>query len=172
MRCGPSASPSPARRSSFGSRLYADLLGLVEASAFARAARGSTWLYPLANVAHVLGAALLVGAIAVFDVLVLARRFAVAAGAASTALPIAVIGIVLLVFSGSVLFSAEATAVGRNPAFLFKMTLAAAGLLNLAAYHLSRRDGQGFPRAARLHAGVSLMVWTGVLLAGRSIAYV
>ena len=40
----------------------------LEQSGLGAAARGSAWLYPLANLAHVLGAALLVGAIATFDV--------------------------------------------------------------------------------------------------------
>ena len=40
----------------------------LEQSGLGVLARGSAWLYPLANLAHVLGAALLVGAIATFDV--------------------------------------------------------------------------------------------------------
>lgn len=153
--------------------MYEDALALIEASGLARQARASTWLYPAANLAHVLGAALLVGAIAVFDVLLLRRRFADAAAAARAALPLAAIGIVLLLASGAVLFSAEATAVGRNPVFLVKLALIAAGLINLTLYHAlsPHRDAGGFPPGARLHAGVSLAVWVSVLLAGRSIAY-
>lgn len=153
--------------------MYGDLLAFVEASALARAARASAWLYPAANLLHVLGAAFLVGSIAVFDVLLLRRLYREASGAARIALPLAAAGIVFLVLSGTVLFSAEATAIGRNPVFLFKVTLIAAGLLNLAIYHFASRQHSesGFPSWARLHAGVSLSVWIGVLLAGRSIAY-
>ncbi len=43
----------------------------LEQSSLGAAARGSAWLYPLANVSHVLGAALLVGAIATFDIQVI-----------------------------------------------------------------------------------------------------
>ncbi len=153
--------------------MYAELLTLLEASALARTARASVWLYPTANLLHVLGGALLVGSIAVFDTLLLRRLYREASGTARIALPLAAVGIVLLVFSGIVLFSAEATAIGRNPVFLLKVTLIAAGLLNLAVYHFAsrRNTGSGFPSWARLHAGVSLSVWIGVLLAGRSIAY-
>src|SRR5688572_27387748 len=112
--------------------MYGEVLAIIEASALARAARGLTWLFPLANLAHVLGAALLVGSIAVFDLLLLRRRFAEAAGIARTALPLAACGIVLLILSGPILFSAEATAVGRNALFLLKMGLIIVGLLNLA----------------------------------------
>lgn len=153
--------------------MYEDALALIEASALAQEARASTWLYPLANLAHVLGAALLVGSIAVFDILLLRRLYANAAAAARVALPVAAFGIALLVASGVILFSAEATAIGQNPVFLIKAQLIAAGLLNLALYHLASRDrgSGGFPSTARLHAGISLAVWISVLLAGRSIAY-
>ncbi|MGE0211302.1 MAG: hypothetical protein AB7S41_06380 [Parvibaculaceae bacterium] len=69
------------------------------------------------------------------------------------------------------LFSAEATALGRNPAFLVKMGLILTGLLNLAIYYFRRPASAGFPAGAGTHAMISLGVWTGVLLAGRSIAY-
>ena len=51
-----------------------ELLAAFEASGLGHTARNSVWLYPLANLVHVLGAALLVGSIAVFDILVLRRR--------------------------------------------------------------------------------------------------
>jgi hypothetical protein len=71
-----------------------------------------------------------------------------------------------------VLFSAEATAIGRNPVFLAKMAFILIALANLAIYHLAaRRDRLAIPPSARVHAGVSLAVWVSVLLAGRSIAY-
>ena len=59
--------------------MVADLLALLEASALGQVARSSSWFFPLSNIAHVLGGALLVGAIAVFDVLLLRRRYEIAA---------------------------------------------------------------------------------------------
>ena len=82
-----------------------------------------TWLYPLANLGHVLGAAFLVGGIAVFDVLVLCRRYREAPAAGRAAIPLAGWGIVLLAATGPVLFSAEATAIAVNPVFQLKMAL-------------------------------------------------
>lgn len=146
--------------------MYAEFLALIEASALGHVARASVWVYPLSNLAHVLGAALLVGGIAVFDILMLRRRYADAAAAARVALPLAAAGVAMLVASGAVLFSAEATALGSNPVFLLKAALIAAGLANLTVYHLSAGR-----RPAGVHAGVSLAVWVSVLLAGRSIAY-
>jgi hypothetical protein len=153
----------------------ADYLALLESSELGRFARASPWLFPLANITHVLGSALLVGSIAVFDILLLGRRYDVAAAVAAVSLPLAALGVLMLIASGPVLFAAEATAIGRNPAFLFKMTLVSIGLLNIAAYYATAwrlgRTG-GFPRNARTHAALSLIVWISVLLAGRMIAYV
>jgi hypothetical protein len=152
--------------------VYEATLAWIEASSLAQGARSSTWLYPVANLVHVLGAALLVGSIAVFDIMLLRGRLDLAVGVSRIALPVAASGIVMLVASGPVLFSAEATAIGRNPVFLAKMAFILIGLANLAIYHLAaRRDRLAIPPSARVHAGVSLAVWVSVLLAGRSIAY-
>jgi hypothetical protein len=131
--------------------MYSEFLTFVETSWLGQVARSSVWLYPLANLAHVLGAALLVGSIIVFDVLLLRRRYAEASAVSRYALTIAAAGLLILLLTGPILFSAEATATGRNPVFLIKVALILA--------------------AARLRAGVSAGLWIAVLLAGRSIAY-
>jgi hypothetical protein len=155
--------------------MIADYLSLLESSEFGQIARSSAWLFPISNIVHVLGSALLVGSIAVYDVLLLGRRYDVAAAVGPIALPLAVLGMLLLVPSGSVLFAADARAIGRNPAFLFKMTLISIGLLNIAAYYAAAwRHGRqgGLAQNARTHAIISLIVWLGVILLGRMIAYV
>jgi hypothetical protein len=124
----------------------------------------------------VLGSAFLVGGIAVFDVNVLCRRFRDAQASARAAIPMAGFGIVILAASGPVLFAAEASAIGRNPLFQMKMALVLVGLINVCAYYWYRRrsvrDQGGLPHSATFHAVVSLLVWIGVLLSGRAIAYI
>jgi hypothetical protein len=66
----------------------------LEQSGLGVAARGSAWLYPLANLAHVLGAALLVGAIATFDVQLL-RGAPHPRTTYRAAMPVAAIGLAL-----------------------------------------------------------------------------
>jgi hypothetical protein len=145
----------------------------VERSGLGQTARSSVWLYPFANLVHVLGAALLLGAIATFDVAVL-RRMPVAAAISQVAIPIAALGLVLQILSGAVLLSAEASALVRNPAFQLKMAMLLIGVANVALFHalfgagLAR--GGGMDRA-RPFAALSLAVWGIVLLAGRAIAY-
>lgn len=154
--------------------MIAELAGALEGSALGQVARASSWLYPLMNLAHVLGAALLVGGIAVLDVAVL-RRLREAGPIGRIAIPLAAFGIALQVLSGVVLLAAEATALVRNPAFLAKMGLVVLGLANVALFH---RAFGGDLRAgltldgARPLAAVSLTAWVLALLAGRAIAYV
>jgi hypothetical protein len=151
----------------------AGLMTAFEQSALGHAARGTAWLYPLVNLLHVLGAALLVGGITIFDIQVLRRRRDVRA-IWLAAFPITAIGLLLQAGSGTVLLSAEATTVARNPAFQFKMAMLALALVNVAAFHWrfgrALRTGASIEGAYAL-ALVSLVAWVLVLLAGRAIAY-
>lgn len=149
------------------------MLEAIEFSSLGQAARSSVWLYPLANILHVLGAALLLGSILVFDIYLLRGRYGIAAGIAPVALGVAATGVALQVLSGSVLFSAEATALARNPVFLVKIALVAVALANLAVYHARNRNSGGdAPPGAKFHAAASAGLWIAVIIGGRSIAYV
>jgi hypothetical protein len=151
----------------------------IERSALGETMCGSIWLYPAVECLHILGFALLVGAIAAFDLRTLraAEPFAMAEGLAPQLLPVARAGFALAAPMGLLLFATEATAYVGNPAFRAKLALVALALANIAWFHarlaVARR---GEPGAAggmlRLGAGLSLALWIGVLLAGRLIAYV
>jgi hypothetical protein len=87
--------------------MWDGFLHSLEFSALGFAARSSVWLYPLANLTHVLGATLLVGAIVVFDILLLRNRFELAASVSRVALGVAATGLAFLLVSGPIMFSAE-----------------------------------------------------------------
>ncbi len=151
------------------------LFEAIENSGLGQLARSSIWLYPSANLIHVLGAALLVGAIVVFDIFLLRRRYDVARAISGTALTVAGLGLALQIASGIVLFSAEATALVRNPAFLIKLVIILTGVANIAVYHATRHkapETPGIPPNAPFHAAASGIIWIGAALAGRAIAYV
>lgn len=154
--------------------MYLDLLSALEGSWLGHTARHSAWTFMIANVLHVLGAALLVGAIAVFDVKVLAERGHAAWQVGRYAIPLAAAGLALQVPTGVILLAAEARALGVNPAFYAKLAFIALGLANVALFH--RRFGAALrwgylPEGARLYAAGSLTAWALVLVAGRMIAY-
>lgn len=155
--------------------MYAEALGWLQESALGHAVRSGGLTYAVINSVHVLGAALLLGAIAVFDALVLMRRGSAAAGAAAAAIPIAALGLALQVPTGLALLAADARSTGTNPAFLAKLVLIALGIVNVALVHarfrrvlLAHRD----LAPLRPFAIVSLAAWTAALIAGRMIAYV
>jgi hypothetical protein len=155
--------------------MWDTFLQIVEFSVLGFAARSSLWLYPLANLAHVVGASLLVGSILVFDILLLRNRFDMAAAISRTALGVAAAGLILLLISGPIMFSAEATSFGRNPIFLAKMALIIAGFTNIGLYYRAKTRAvlqPPIPPYARFHAGISACIWTLAVIAGRSIAYV
>jgi hypothetical protein len=154
--------------------LIAAAMTALEQSGLGAAARGSAWLYPLANLSHVLGAALLVGAIATFDIQVLRRAKNVGVIARAVT-PVAAFGLVLQVVSGLVLLSADAMPVVVNTAFQFKMAMFALGLINVAAFRwrFGGRLAADVPLDGAFgFAALSLVSWLSVLLAGRFIAYV
>jgi hypothetical protein len=145
----------------------------LEHSSLGEAARGTGWLYPLANMAHVLGAALLLGAIATFDIHVLRGGGSVRT-VARAVIPIAAFGLLVQAASGLVLLSADAMPVVVNPAFQFKMAMLVLGLLNVALFRwrfVSALKKDTPLDGAHGLAAVSLASWTLVLLAGRFIAY-
>lgn len=155
--------------------MYLELLGALEASSLGHLARHSSSVFTIANLVHVLGAAFVVGGIAVFDIKVLAERDGSDAWSVGRyAIPLAAAGVALQIPSGLVLLSAEARALGVNPAFYAKMAFLALGLANVAIFHArfgaTLRAGW-LPPEARLYAGVSLAAWIVVLLCGRMIAY-
>jgi hypothetical protein len=154
--------------------MYLELLGALETSWLGHLARHSAWTFTIANLLHVLGAALLVGGIAVFDLKVLAERGRGAWETGRYAIPVAAAGLALQVPTGLVLLAAEARALGVNPAFYAKLAFIAVGLANVALFHVrlggALRAGR-LPPEARFFAVASLGAWILTLLAGRLIAY-
>jgi hypothetical protein len=154
--------------------VYVEALSALEQSGLGHLARHSAWAFTIANVLHVLGAAFVVGAIAVLDVALIAQRFEDASRIGRIALPIAAAGLALQVPTGLLLLAAEATKLGINPAFYAKLAFIAVGLLNVAIFHTlyGRKLRSGVLHAGgRATALVSIGAWVLTLGAGRMIAY-
>ena len=154
--------------------MYAEWLAWLEASALGEVARNSGWLFLVVNVLHVLGAAALVGGIAVFDLKVLFDREE-AEETGRVAIPLAALGLLIQIPTGVTLLAVEARALGVNPAFYAKLAFIAVGLVNLAVFHArfgsAMHPAGSLPPSARSLAVVSLAAWTLTLIAGRMIAY-
>jgi hypothetical protein len=151
----------------------------LEQSALGVAMRESIWLYPLANVGHILALACFAAALGVMDLRLIGAFAAAPPGPliarARRAVIMALAG---LLATGFLLFTAEASHVVRNPVFLVKMGFVAVGVINVAIFEFGAGravrilpPGVPMPRAARMAAYLSIGLWLIVAACGRSIAY-
>jgi hypothetical protein len=154
-----------------------DIAVWLEASLLARTLKSGPWLYPLVNLAHVLGIAALVGAVAVFDLRLVGFRPDVPMAALARAtLPVAGAGLALVLATGPALLVVRATEYVENPFLWAKFGAVAVALANLGALHGSAAwRGGGEVRSVRrrlaLAGAVSLAAWLAAVSAGRMIAY-
>lgn len=139
-----------------------EIAAALEATSLAQFFKASRWVYPLVNAGHILGLALLIGAVAQMDVAILRNRSPVEAARGRN---FAIAGFLIAVSCGAALFLTQATDYAQNGWFLSKMVLLALAVAN-AAQHLWVRVIR--PKVA---AGASLTLWLGVLVSGRMIAY-
>ncbi len=151
----------------------------LEESSFGAAIRQSLWIYPVANIGHIVALVFFAGALAVMDVRLLGGLSATAPGfVIGRARSFAIAAFAGMVLTGFLLFSAEASHVALNPVFQLKMALVGAGLVNVALYEFGAKakvaglaPGAVMPARARMVGAVSLLVWVFVAACGRSIAY-
>jgi hypothetical protein len=151
----------------------------LEQSGFAAAIRQSVWLYPAANIGHIISLVTFAGAVTVMDVRLLGGLAATAPGRLiGHARTVAIVALLGMLATGVVLFSAEASHLVLNPVFQIKVALIAAGLANVAIYEFGAKraveglaPGVAMPSRARMAGVLSLGIWVVVAACGRSIAY-
>ncbi len=155
----------------------ASLLTMLDTSAVAIAMRGSTWLYPIVEIVHIVGFSVLVGSVAMFDLRVLGFARAVPVHAAGRMLlPWAVGSLLVIIPAGLLLFTAHPHELAANKVFQLKLLLIALAGLNALSFHLLvYRTAATWPitapALARVQAVASLGVWIGVISCGRLLAY-
>ena len=152
----------------------------LEATALARALRGSVWVYPLVNAGHILGVALLVGSIVPLDLRLLgAWRSVPLAPLWRVLTRTAAAGFALVIVFGSLLFITRATEYAASEFFIAKMVVVGAATAHALALRrvvpdeLTRmRSATEKPsRRIRLAGGISLAAWLTALTLGRLVGY-
>ena len=152
-------------------------LTAVEAGALSSGLRKSLWVYPIVNTLHLIGIALLLGSILVFD-----ARLAgfwsrqPLAPLATVLLPAARAGFVIAILTGALLFVSRPLDYAFDRMFQAKLALIVVALANVVLIHASaawRRAMRGEPAGARLRFGaaVSALLWVAVVFAGRFLGY-
>jgi hypothetical protein len=140
----------------------------------------SLYMYPLIESTHVLTLGLFVGLAVMFDLrlLGLAMRRVPVSEVAARLLPWTKAGFVVMVITGTLLFYAIPVRSYQSVFFRVKVAMLLLAGLNVWLFHsrVGRRIADWdlapvTPPAARAAAVVSLVLWAGIVVAGRMIAY-
>lgn len=142
----------------------------------ASAINDSEWLFPIIESIHITGLAVLIGTVAIVDfrLLGLVLRDRPVSRIARDMRPWTLAGIVMMLTTGPLMLSAEPERGYDNPAFHFKMFCLALALLTHFTIHrrATRLDrASATTPGGRLAACLSLMLWSGVVVGGRAIAF-
>ena len=131
-------------------------------------------LFPVIQSVHIIGLTMLVGTICLMDLRLLGigMRGQDVGNLASVLAPWTSGGLLTVLATGPLLFGSDLPRYLSNPAFILKMLLLAIALAGHFTLHRSavRRGGMLRPARQKLVAALSLILWSGVVLAGRAIA--
>ena len=125
-----------------------------------------SWVIPAAQTVHILGIAATMAAAVMVNlrVLGLLARDQPVAQVSARFTPVIWRALPVLLVTGIVLIVAEPVRSLKNPAFALKMALL---VIAIAVTRIGQRRVAG-----TLRASVSLMLWAGIVFAGRWIAYI
>jgi hypothetical protein len=133
-----------------------------------------SWVFPAIQSVHIIGLTLLVGTICLVDLRLLgmSMRHHAAASLAGALAPWTSAGLLIVLTTGPLLFGSDVSRYVKNPAFVLKMVLLAVALGTHFTLHRRVMRGDIASRSAgqKLVALFSLILWSGVVLAGRAIA--
>jgi hypothetical protein len=152
----------------------------LQATPFSTGIRESTWWYPIIESVHVLSLCLFLGIAMFWDLRLLywgLKRIPVS-DVSSRLMPWTIVGFVLMVISGVLLFVEEPVRFYGNIFFRVKIVLLIVAGLNAFIFH-SNAGKQVVdwdtspitPTGARVAGAVSLLLWAAIVVCGRFIAY-
>ncbi|WP_348640560.1 DUF6644 family protein [Chelativorans sp. Marseille-P2723] len=150
----------------------------LSGSTLAQALIASPTLYMFVNAAHIISIGILIGAIIPLDLRLLGFFRHVPLDVIGPFLSrAAMIGSLLAIAFGVVLFTVRAKEYAGNPAFITKMVLLGLGITNallfrtIAPWRHTSTDDSASP-LVRPMAGLSLVIWIAAVIAGRWIGFV
>ena len=152
----------------------------LENTLMGRSIHDSEWLFPVIETVHLFGVVVLVGFASVLDLRLMGVAFKdyTVSTLAERFLPWMWAGFVVQVVTGILLFSSEATKMYGSEVFRVKMLMIAAAGLNALVFHVLAYRSVGTwerdpvaPLSARLAGAFSILLWFGIVGAGRWIAY-
>jgi hypothetical protein len=153
----------------------------LEQTPVAAHVRESFWLFPAIETLHLLGMAALVATIGAFDLRLmgLSMRRVQVSELARRLFPWAWTAFAIQVLSGFLLFSSEAARMLANPAFRIKLILIGLGGVHACVFRwIACRDMPEWdancttPWKGKIAGLVSILIWVGVVAAGRWIGFI
>ena len=130
--------------------------------------------FPILECFHIVGFALSIGTVAIvdFSLLGIGMRHQTPAQLARDTWVWTLGGLVLMLFSGLLLFSSDPDMYYLNWAFLIKMAFFLAAVVFHYTIHRKAVSSDKPPRNGKLIACVSLVLWCGVIFGGIFIGFV
>ena len=139
---------------------------------------GSRWGWPIVESLHFFGLCLLIGTVGLFDLRMLGFVRAIPLSAMHKLVPIGVAGYCLNVITGIMFFTSAPDQYLYNPAFQTKMLfMLGAGINVVFFYSVCYRQVKHLGANVQVNtqasvmAGISLLCWLGVIIAGRLITF-
>jgi hypothetical protein len=141
---------------------------------------GVRWVEPAAKTFHFAGLVLLFGCAGIYDLRLLGVARALPVAPLQRLMPYAVLGFVINLATGIVLFAGNPFQYVSNVTFGLKMLFIALAGLNAMVFYaagVARRvepiaAGESAPLAAKMIAATSLFLWIGVMYWGRMLPFV
>jgi uncharacterized protein DUF6644 len=153
----------------------------LSSTALSTAIKESLWGFQILVGLHIVALTVSVGTISWFDLRLLGASLpgTAASKVYRQLIPFATVGFVVMFATGLLLFTAYPVEAYHNVFFRTKISVIALAGVNAIVYHafsarraeqIERETGV-LPRGARIAAGLSLALWTVVILCGRMISY-
>lgn len=154
------------------------MLQWLESTYLAVIVRESLWGYPIVLSSHAVGMAILTGIVLIINFRLMGLAPGITLISLRSIFKVAMVGLIINVISGLLLFITSASQFLESTPFIIKVVLLIIGgvlLLDLPRRTFNKPESvpaTPIPFQTRLLAGVSTLVWLGVIVAGRLIAYV
>jgi hypothetical protein len=154
------------------------ILEWIKASPTGVFVRDSTWAFPTLQSLHFIGMTMLIGVVGAIDLRVLGIARGLPIHPLHRFLPLAFVGFFINMITGLILFSHDPYVYSFNASFRWKILLIVVAGLNALWFRLGvfidvDKWGPGIEasRLAKVISALSILIWIGVITAGRFIAF-
>jgi hypothetical protein len=132
------------------------------------------WAFPVTEVVHIVGFAVLIGTIAIVDLrlLGLGMKRQTAAQLVKDTAPWTLLGLVLVLISGPLIFSSDPTLYLGNQSFRFKITMLILAIIFNWTLHRKIANSPAPGGLGAVAGAVSLLLWTSIIFGGVFIAFI